>query len=75
MKMEASTPGSEAEHIGNLVVARTLRKLALSVEQAQALEDFGRSITAPEYFGERGYVMTNKEGCREADGCGVDRAP
>ena len=35
MKMEASTAGSEAEHIRDLVVARTLRKLALSVEQAR----------------------------------------
>jgi glutamyl-tRNA reductase len=45
MKMEASTPGSEAEHIRDLVVARTLRKLALSVEQARVVEDLGRSIT------------------------------
>ena len=45
MKMEASGLGSEAERIRDLVVARALRKLALSVEQAQAVEDLGRSIT------------------------------
>jgi ABC-type transport system involved in cytochrome bd biosynthesis fused ATPase/permease subunit len=37
MKMEASTPGSEAEHIRDLVLARTLRRLALSVEQSRAV--------------------------------------
>jgi glutamyl-tRNA reductase len=45
MKMEASGPGSEAERIRDLVVARTLRKLPLSVAQTQAVEDLGRSIT------------------------------
>ena len=45
MKMEASGPGSEAERIRDLVVARTLRKLAPSVEQGQSVEDLGRSVT------------------------------
>jgi glutamyl-tRNA reductase len=44
MKMESSGPGSEAERIRDLVVARPLMKLALSVEQTRAVEDLGRSI-------------------------------
>ena len=44
MKMEASGAGSEAERIRDLVVARTLRKLSLSVEQTRAVEYLGRSI-------------------------------
>jgi glutamyl-tRNA reductase len=45
MKMESSGPGSKAERIRDLVVARPLMKLALSVEQTRAVEDLGRSIT------------------------------
>ena len=37
MKVKASTQGSEAEHIRNLVLVRTLRRFALSVEQSRAV--------------------------------------
>lgn len=43
--MEASRLGTEAERFRDVVVARTRRKLALSVEQAQTVEELGRSIT------------------------------